>query len=57
LDVKVLYLLGRDPDATLKEMMGEQEGQHELSVVDVREEGDFDRVVELIEKNDRVISW
>lgn len=55
--MKVLYLLGRDPGATLVEMMKEQEGEHELSVVDVREDGDFDLLVELIEKNDRVISW
>jgi hypothetical protein len=55
--VKLLYLLGRDPDETLREMIGEQQKEHELSVVDVRKEGDFDRLVELIENNDRVISW
>lgn len=55
--MNLLYLLAREPDATLKEIMGEQGKEHELSLVDIREEGDFDCVVELIEKNDKVISW
>lgn len=55
--MNLLYLLSREPDATLKEIMGEHGKEQELSVVDIREEGDFDRVVELIERNDKVISW
>ncbi len=55
--MKILYLLKQDPDETLKRIMDEHRKANEVTVLDLRTEGDHGRIVELIASNDKVISW
>ena len=55
--MKVLYLLTRDLGATGAELCREHAAAHEVEVVDLRREKDYDRVVAAIAAADRVISW
>lgn len=55
--MKILYLLRQDPDETLKKFMEEHKKANEVTIVDIREEKDYGRVVDLIADSDKVISW
>ena len=55
--MKILYLLKRDPDETLSEIMDRHRSSHEVEVHDMRSDKDYDRVVELIESSEKIISW
>lgn len=55
--MKILYILRQEPDATGKIILGEHEKTDEVAVIDIREEHDYARVVDLIASSDRVISW
>lgn len=55
--MKVLYLIKQEPDETLKEIMAEHKKTSEVTVVDLRNDKDYDRIVDLIAQNDKVISW
>jgi|Deesub1362B_J571_1020462.scaffolds.fasta_scaffold00080_96 hypothetical protein len=55
--MKILYLLKQDPDDTAKKFMEEHKKSHEVTVVDLRENKNYDQIVELIESSDKVISW
>jgi hypothetical protein len=55
--VKILYLLTRDLAGTGAALRHEHAREHEVEVVDLRCEQDFDRVVGKIAAADRVICW
>lgn len=55
--MQFLYLLKNGPDATGKVILAEHEKSDEVTVIDIRECHDYDRMVELIVSSDRVISW
>jgi hypothetical protein len=55
--MKVLYLIRGETAGTLKDLMDEHRKNNGITVVDLRADKDYDRIVELIEQNDKVISW
>ena len=55
--MKILYLLRREPDQTVKRLIEEHGRTEEVTFVDVRSEKDYDRIVDLTFSHDRVISW
>ncbi len=55
--MKILYVLKRDPDKTLQNIMGVHRKAHDLTVIDIRKDKDYIRLVDMIEYCDRIISW
>ena len=55
--MKILYVISQDVDNTLQNVLDEQEKQHEIEVVDLRTEVDYNLLIEKIESCDQVISW
>lgn len=53
--MKVLYILKREQDETLKAIMEEQKKSCEVTVVKLAENRDYDLLVDLIESNDKII--
>jgi hypothetical protein len=55
--MKILYLLKQEPNATLQSIVEEHKKEHEVQIVDIRNEKDYARIVDLIAGCDKVISW
>jgi len=55
--MKILYLMKREPDGTLNDILSRHRSEHEVTVVDLRTEKDYERIVDLIAENARVITW
>ncbi len=55
--MKILYLLKRDRDKTLDEIMEGHANSHDVTVIDIRNDKDYEKIVELISMSDKVISW
>ncbi len=55
--MKILYILKQEPDGTLTEIMDEHKKDQEVTVVDLRENKNYDQIVDLIASSDKVISW
>jgi hypothetical protein len=55
--VKILYILKKEPDNNINTIMSENEKESEVTIVDLRENQDYDVLVERIETCDRVITW
>lgn len=55
--MKILYLLKRQPDETLKKIISEHQKSDGVITADIRENSDYDRIIDLITTSDRVISW
>jgi hypothetical protein len=47
----------KDPDATISGVLDAQKQDHAVTVVDLRTDKDYDKIVELIFSSDSVISW
>ena len=55
--MKILFILRKEPDNTIKTIMAESTKESEVSIVDLREDQDYDALVDRIETCDRVITW
>ena len=55
--MKILYILKKEPDSTIKTIMSESAKESEIIVVDLRKNQDYDALIEHIEACDRVITW
>jgi len=55
--MKILYVLTKDLDGTEQRIVDEQKKTNETNSFDVRTEKDYDRLVDLVESSDKVISW
>lgn len=55
--MKIVYLLYRDPDDTLKKIMEQHIGGHEVTVVNMNESKDYGHIMELVAASDKVITW
>ncbi len=55
--MKILYLVKQEPDATLKTIMETHKKGNSVSVVDMRQEKNYGKIVDLIFSHDKVISW
>jgi hypothetical protein len=54
--MKILYVLKQDPEPTMQKIMDEHKKLGEVTVVDVRKEKDYAKIVDLIAASDKVIS-
>jgi hypothetical protein len=54
--MKILYLLKQDPEPTLKAIMDSHKKTEDVHIIDLRENTDFDKVVDQIASSDKVIS-
>ena len=56
-DMNILCIMRKDPDATITRVLDAQKREHAVTVVDLRMEKDYDRIVELIFSSSSVLSW
>ncbi len=55
--MKILYILKQEPDATLKKIMEAHKKGNDVTVVDLKQNKDYARIVDLVFSSDKVISW
>ncbi len=55
--MQVVFLLKDEPDQTIRTVMEQADRQAEIIVVDLREEQDYDALVETIAACDLVLTW
>ncbi|MGE5174548.1 MAG: hypothetical protein ACM3MD_12050 [Betaproteobacteria bacterium] len=55
--MKILYLQKQDMNATGKKIMEVHKKSNDVTVVDVRQNKDYGKIVDLIFSSDKVISW
>ena len=55
--MKTLFVLKKDPDATLDVIIQERKQESEVIIIDIRDYQDYDNLVETIEACDQVITW
>lgn len=55
--MKVLYLIKQELDETAKKIMDEHKKAHEVTVVDIREDKNYEKIIDIIASSDKVISW
>jgi hypothetical protein len=55
--MKILYILKQDLNATTKTIMEVQKKGNDVTIVDIKENKNYDQIVDLIFSSDKVISW
>lgn len=55
--MKVVYILKKDADETAQSIINEHRKEHDVTVIDIRIEKDYVRIVNHIRDADNVISW
>lgn len=55
--MKILYFIKQDPDETVTMLMDEHKKNNEVTVVDIRADKNYDKIIDLIASSDKVISW
>ncbi len=55
--MKLIYVIKQDMDPTLQAILETQKKQHEVEIIDLGEEIDYDLVIDKIASCDKVISW
>jgi len=53
----ILHLLTKKPDRLLEKIIEEHKKMSEVTVIDLRESKEYDKIVESIVSADKVISW
>lgn len=55
--MKILYIIKENLDKTAREIIDEHKKTHEVTIVDIRKEKDYNKIIDLIASSDKVISW
>ncbi len=55
--MKILYLQQQDLSATAKKILEAHKKGNDVTVVNIRENKNYDQIVDLIFSSDKVISW
>ncbi|GBD98343.1 hypothetical protein BMS3Abin07_00355 [bacterium BMS3Abin07] len=55
--MKILYILRNDIDTSGGEFLEEHKKNHEVTIIDIRENKNYEQIVDLIASSDKVISW
>lgn len=55
--MKILFLAKGELDETADAMVREHSKEHEVTVIDLRQDKDYGKIVGLIAGSDKVISW
>jgi hypothetical protein len=56
-DVKILHLVKRELAPTEKAILEAHRGAGEVTVIDLRTDRDYSRIVDQIAASDKIISW
>lgn len=54
--MKMLYFIKDEPGETIKKLMEAHKAAHDVTVVDIRTNKNYDEIIDLIEKSEKVIS-
>jgi hypothetical protein len=55
--MKILYILKQEADATCRTIMDVHKKSNDVTVVNIKENKDYGKIVDLIFASDKVISW
>jgi hypothetical protein len=55
--MNILYLLRSNPDDTGSRIIDEHKKSHQVTIIKVDENKNYDEIVDAIASNDKVISW
>jgi hypothetical protein len=55
--MNILYLMKRAPDETIRNIIETQKSEHTLTTVNLGENTDYDRIVDLIVSSNSIICW
>ncbi len=55
--MNILYIQKQDLNATGKKILETHRKQHKVTVVNLREDKDYGKIVDMIFASDKVISW
>ncbi len=55
--MKILHLQKKDLDATARQILEAQKKSNDVTVVDIRQNKNYDQIVDLIFSSEKVISW
>lgn len=55
--MKILYILKQDIEGTLKEFIDSHSENNDVAVIDLRENKDYGRIIDLVMTSDKVICW
>jgi len=55
--MNILCLMKKEPDATIRGILDVQKREHAVTVVDIRTDKNYDKIVDLIFSSNSVISW
>jgi pyruvate/2-oxoglutarate/acetoin dehydrogenase E1 component len=55
--MKVLHILKTEPEESTKKIIEEHKKDNDVEVIDLGSNKDYDMIVELIEKADKIIVW
>ena len=53
----LLYIVKQDRGESFQKILNEQKKEHEVEVINLQDEPDYDMILDKIESCDRVISW
>ncbi|KWT79383.1 MAG: hypothetical protein H7843_09655 [Nitrospirota bacterium] len=54
---KVLYILKQEPDATAKTIIETQKTLADVTVIDMRTDKDYDKIIGEVVSSDKIITW
>jgi hypothetical protein len=55
--MKILYIMKQEADATCRTIMDVHKKSNDVTVVNIKENKDYGKIVDLIFSSDKVISW
>lgn len=55
--MKVLYILKESPIETEKKIIEEQKKLADVTVIDLKADKDYDKIIDLVTQSDKVVSW
>ena len=55
--MKILYIMKQEADATCKTIMDVHKKSNDVTVVNIKENKDYGKIVDLIFSSEKVISW
>ncbi len=55
--MKILHILKAEPEDSIKKVIEEHRKENDVAVINLGSDKDYDRIVGLIEKADKVIVW
>jgi hypothetical protein len=55
--MKILYILKTEPEDSINKIIEEHKKDNHVEVINMSDDKDYNYIIELIEKADRVISW